>query len=154
MDGWAWGRQPTTLWKNWLQTSGLLLRPAHLTGPNRFLSKLGASCVSRFFFPGPWTIVRVFLMTPYVDTVPFFLLVLLLAGLLRTTPHIPMAMSHGRASISLTGGFATSMEYPTSIPLLWVKPLDFVFQLSRPDAWASGGIVNITVSPSLFSSPL
>lgn len=72
MDGWAWGRQPTTLWKNWLQTLGLLLRPAHLTGPNRFLSKLGASCVSRFFFPGPWTIVRVFLMTPCVDAVPFF----------------------------------------------------------------------------------
>ena len=60
--------------------------------------------------------------------------------------HIPMAMSHGRGSISLTGGFATSTEYPTSIPPLWVKPLDFVFPLSRPDAWAFGGIVNITVS--------
>ena len=78
------------------------------------------------------------------------------SGLLQTMPPTPMAMSHGRGSISRTEGFATSMEYPTSIPPLWAKPLDFVFQQSRPGAWASGGTVNITVSfalPTLFPSP-
>ena len=50
MDGWAWDRQLTTLWKNWPQMLGLLLRPAHLTGQSRFLSKLGESCVFHFFF--------------------------------------------------------------------------------------------------------
>ena len=73
MDGWAWDRQLTTLWKNWPQMLGLLLRPAHLTGQSRFLSKLGESCVFHFFFsffffyPGPSTIVRFFLMTPPAD---------------------------------------------------------------------------------------
>lgn len=70
-------------------------------------------------------------------------------GLRPTTPLTPMAMFHGRGSTSRTEGFATSMEYPTSIPPLWAKPLDFVFQLSRPGAWASGGTVNITVSSTL-----
>lgn len=64
-----------------------------------------------------------------------------------------MAMSHGKGSISLTGGFATSTGYPTSIPRLWAKPLDFVFLQSRPGAWASVGTVNITVSFTLRLFP-
>ena len=74
-------------------------------------------------------------------------------GLLRTTPLTPMATSQDRGSISRTEGFATSMEYPTSIPPLWAKPLDFVFLQSRPGAWAFGGTVNTTVSSPLHSFP-
>lgn len=50
-------------------------------------------------------------LTPLV----FFFFVLLFTGLLRIMPPTPMEMSHGKGSISLTEGFATSTEYPTSI---------------------------------------
>lgn len=83
---------------------------------------------------------------------PLFLsiFVSLLTGSLRTTLRIPMAMFHGRGSIFPTEGFATSMGYPTSIPPLWAKPLDYVFLLSRLGAWASEGTVNTTVSLAFF----
>jgi hypothetical protein len=146
MGGWVWGQRPTTPWKNWRRTSGLLLPPAHLTGRNRFLFRLGTSS------HGPSTVVVFFFF--FVEALaytPFFCLAVdVCTGLLPTMPPTPMAMSHGKGSISRTEGFATSMGFPTSIPPLWAKPLDFVFLQSRPGAWAFGGTVNITVSSTLF----
>ena len=75
-----------------------------------------------------------------------------LTGLLRTIPPTQTAMSHGRGSISLTEEFATSTEHPTSIPPLLAKPLDFFSPLSRPSAWAFGGIVDIVVSSTFHTA--
>ena len=102
-------------------------------------------CLGPFFFFSSRRLMLILLS--------FCLAVDVFVGSHRTTLPTPMATSLGRGSISRTEGFATSMEYPTSIPPLWERPLDFVFQLSRLGAWASEGTVNITVSSTLDSLP-
>ena len=80
-----------------------------------------AWCVSRVLFLPPWTLdyCQGFFCGDFMLTLvslPFF--ALFFTGLLRITPPTLMGTSRGRDSISRTEGFATSMEYPTSIPLL------------------------------------
>lgn len=83
MDGWAWGRRLTILWKNWQPMSEPLLQPVHPTGQNRFLFKLGALSF------GPSTIFRVFFSTLVTRAYTIFLFVLGLRVCRLTSNYAP-----------------------------------------------------------------